>query len=207
MIKDVNEYFIKGCGRCKYFDTSKCKVKPWSEQLKILREIALSCELTEEAKWGVPVYTLSGKNIIIVSAFKEYVSISFFKGVLLKDTHNILIAATKNSQADRSLRFTETLKIVEIKSIIKEYILEAIEIEKSGAKIEYKPVSSLEIPIEFQEQLDSDPVFKDAFNSLTPGRQKGYLLHFSGAKQSKTRSARIEKCIPKIMDGIGLNDR
>lgn len=207
MTKNPDEYFEKGCGRCKYFDTPQCKINPWRELLLKLREIVLSSGLKEEAKWGVPVYTNNGKNLMILSAFKNYVSLSFFKGVLLKDNHNLLITSTKNAQSDRSLRFTQMDEINEQQDKIIEYIKEAIQIEKDGLKVPYKTVSDLEIPDEFQDYLDEDPVLKSAYETLTPGRKKGYILHFSGAKQSKTRKSRIEKCIPKILDGIGLNDR
>lgn len=207
MTTNPDQYFVDGCGRCPKFATQECKVKSWMEELIALRKIILTTELNEEAKWGFPCYTHNEKNILILSAFKDYCAINFFKGALLKDPHRILIHSTKNSNADRSLRFTEKSDITELESIIKKYIREAIEIEKAGLQIQSKPVSEYSVPEEFQNVLDRDPALKAAFEALTPGRRKGYLLHFSQPKQSKTKISRIEKCIPKIMDGVGLNDR
>jgi uncharacterized protein YdeI (YjbR/CyaY-like superfamily) len=207
MIKNPDDYFIKGCGRCKYFATLECKVQSWKQVLNPLREIIGKSVLTEEAKWGVPCYTFEGRNILILSAFREYCSISFFKGALLSDPHGLLIAPTKNSHYDRSLRLTSTEGIEDLEPIILEYIDEAVEIETSGKTLPPKPVEDFEIAVEFQAMLDADPALQSAFDALTPGRQKGYLLHFSGAKQSKTRISRIEKCLPRIFDGIGLQDR
>lgn len=207
MTTDPDRYFIDGCDRCPQFATENCKVRRWTGELKVLRNIILATGLKEEAKWGVPCYTHEGKNILILSAFKEYCSVSFFKGALLKDPHKVLIQATKNSNADRAFRFTGIERISELETIIKEYIAEAVEVEKAGLKVPSKPVSEYAVPEEFQTQMDNDPSLKAAFEALTPGRQKGYLLHFSQPKQSKTKVSRIEKCIPRILDGIGLNDR
>lgn len=207
MTKDPNRYFIDGCGRCPRFTTPNCKVRSWTDELKALRSIILSAGLKEEAKWGVPCYTHAAKNILILSALRGYCTVSFFKGALLKDPHGVLVQPTKNSNADRAFRFTDIQKINELEAIIKDYIAEAVEIENSGLKIEPKPVSDYPIPEEFSTVMLNDPVLKAAFEALTPGRQKGYLLHFSQPKQSKTRKSRIEKCIPRILDGIGLNER
>lgn len=189
------------------FATSECKVKRWTKQLSILREIINTTDLKEEAKWGVPCYTYCGKNIVILSAFNNYCSISFLKGSLLKDPEGLLIKPTKNFNAERSLGFTDIDEILKLKLVIINYINEAIGVEKAGIKVKSKPVSEYRIQIEFQTVMDNDPPLKAAFDALTPGRQKGYILYFSEPKQSKTILSRIEKCIPKIMDGIGVNDR
>lgn len=202
----IDTYLAVGCGRCPLGNTPECKVHNWTEELKTLREIVLECGLTEELKWGVPCYTFEGNNIAIVSAFKEYCSISFFKGVLLKDTDGILSRQGENSQAGRLVKFTDLRQILEKASTLKEYIAEAIEIEKAGLKVEYKDVSEYEMPEELQNKLSENETFKNAFNALTPGRQKGYILYFSQPKQSKTRESRIEKCLPRIFVGKGLND-
>lgn len=206
MNPNVDSYLTLGCGRCKLTNTPECKVHNWTEELETLREIALGCGLTEELKWGVPCYTFDGNNIAIVSAFKEFCSISFFKGVLLKDANGILSKQGENSQSARLVKFTDVAQIFEKESILKNYIKEAVEIEKSGLKVEYKDVSEYEIPDELQNKLDKNEAFRNAFNALTPGRRKGYILHFSQAKQSKTRESRIEKYMPKIFLGKGLND-
>ena len=203
----VDFYFAAGCGRCPLGNTPECKVHNWTEELKTLREIVLECGLTEELKWGVPCYTFEGNNVFIIGAFKEYCMISFFKGVLLKDTSGILSKQGENSQAGRLLKFTDVRQIIEKETILKAYIQEAIEIEKAGLKVEYKDVSEYEIPDELQRKLDENEAFRNAFNALTPGRQKGYILHFSQPKQSKTRESRIEKSMPQIFLGKGLNDR
>ena len=202
----IDTYLAVGCGRCSLGNTPECKVHNWTEELETLREIVLECGLTEELKWSVPCYTFEGNNIAIVSAFKEYCSISFFKGVLLKDTGGILSRQGENSQAGRLVKFTDVRQIIEKASILKEYIAEAIEIEKAGLKVEYKDVSEYEMPEELQNKLNQNEAFKNAFNALTPGRQKGYILYFSQPKQSKTRESRIEKCLPRIFVGKGLND-
>jgi uncharacterized protein YdeI (YjbR/CyaY-like superfamily) len=207
MTNTVDEYLAVGCGRCPLGGTPDCKVHSWDDELKQLRTILLDTELTEEVKWKVPCYTYDGNNVLIMSAFKEYCSLSFFKGVLLKDPHGILEKQGENSQADRLIRFTDVDRIVELESVIKAYIQEAIEVEKAGLKVEYKSVSEFDVPEEFQSQLDDDPALKAAFEALTPGRQRGYLLYFSGAKQSKTRMSRVEKYIPKIFEGKGFHDR
>lgn len=178
----------------------------WQKEFEKLRTIALSTELTEDLKWGCPCYTYEGKNIFLIHGFKEYCALLFFKGALMKDPDHILIQQSKNVQAARQIRFTEIQQIIDLEKELQAYMFEAVEIEESGAKVEMKKTKEFEMPQEFQDKLDEDPVLKDSFESLTPGRQRAYLLHFSSAKQSKTREARIEKCIPQILDGKGLND-
>lgn len=203
----IDNYFAVGCGRCPLGGTPDCKVHNWTDEMKLLRTFLLDSELTEELKWKVPCYTYDGTNVIILSAFKDYCSLSFFKGVLMKDPAGILEKPGENTQSDRLIRFTDVDRIIELEPIIRDYIEAAIEIEKAGLTVEYKDVSEYEIPEEFQIVLDEDPTVKAAFDALTPGRQKGYLLHFSGAKQSKTRTSRVEKSIPKILSGKGFHDR
>lgn len=178
----------------------------WQEEFEKLRTIALSTELTEDLKWGCPCYTCEGKNIFLIHGFKEYCALLFFKGALMKDPDHILIQQSKNVQAARQIRFTEVGQINDLEDVLRAYMFEAVEIEESGAKVEMKKTKEFEMAEEFQEKLDQDPALQEAFKALTPGRQRAYLLHFSSAKQSKTRETRIEKCIPQIMDGIGLND-
>jgi uncharacterized protein YdeI (YjbR/CyaY-like superfamily) len=171
-----------------------------------LRAIVLECGLTEELKWGVPCYTYENKNILLVSAFKEYCVSSFFKGVLLKDLHNILEKPGPHSQSDRVIKFTSVQRINELEEVLKAYIFEAIEVEKAGLRVEFKK-SPEPIPDELQQKLDEDLFFKTAFEELTPGRQRGYIIYFSQPKQSKTRVARIEKNVPRILNGDGLHDK
>ena len=203
----VDNYLIEGCGRCSLGGTPDCKVHNWTEELKQLRRIVLECGLTEEVKWSVPCYTFQQNNVLIVSAFKEYCSLSFFKGALLKDAEGILEKPGENSQAARLFKFTNVQQILEMEPTIKAYIYEAIEVEKAGLKVDFKQKNELVYPEELQTKLDEDPELKSAFESLTPGRQRGYVLHFSQPKQSKTRISRIEKCIPKILEGKGFHDR
>jgi len=203
----VDQYLAEGCGRCSLGNTPQCKVNFWPKELEELRRIVLECGLTEELKWGMPCYTSDKKNIVIVSAFKEYAAMLFFKGSLLKDPKGILTTPTENSQSGRQARFTRASDIKKTESVLKAYLAEAIELEKSGAKVEFKKVSEFVVPEEFQARLDSDPALKKAFEVLTPGRRKGYLLHFAGAKQSKTRQSRIDNCLPRILAGKGLDDR
>ena len=188
------------------------KAKKWHEELKQLRMIVLDCGLSEELKWGVPCYmfpTPSGRqvsNIVLIHVFKEYCAVLFFKGALLKDANAILIQQTKNVQAARQIRFSSVVEILELEPILKSYIHEAIEIEKAGLKVDLKKTTEFEISEEFQNKLDKIPSLKIAFDALTPGRQRAYMLYFSAPKQSKTREARVEKCMQQIFNGKGLND-
>jgi uncharacterized protein YdeI (YjbR/CyaY-like superfamily) len=173
--------------------------------MKKLRSIILGCQLTEELKWGKPCYTFQDSNIVLIVPFKEYCALLFGKGALLKDPKRLLIQPTENMQAARQIRFTNLRDIVEKASILKAYVKEAIEVEKSGLEVTYKKTSEFKVPEEFQTQLDASPALKTSFAALTPGRQRAYLLYFSAAKQSKTRTSRVEKCVPQILKGKGLN--
>ena len=182
------------------------RAKEWREEFEKLRKIILDCALTEELKWGVPCYTFEKRNIVLMHGFKDYCALLFFKGALLKDPEGILIQQTKNVQAARQLRFTDVREIVKLKAILKAYVQEAIEVEKSGQKVEFKKTSEFKIPEEFQEKLAEAPALKKAFAALTPGRQRAYIFYFSQPKQSKTRQSRVEKYTRKILNGKGLND-
>ncbi|MGJ4747488.1 YdeI/OmpD-associated family protein [Leptospira sp. SA-E8] len=182
------------------------KAKQWKEEYEALRKIALASGLTEELKWGQPCYTSQNNNIVLIHGFKEYCAFLFFKGALLKDPKGILIQQTKNVQAARQIRFTNIKEIDKLKTALKSYIKNAIEVEKSGQKVNFKKTKEFDMPEEFLSKLEESPNLKSAFDSLTPGRQRGYLLHFSSAKQSKTREARIQKYIPHILKGKGLDD-
>lgn len=182
------------------------KVKKWQEELGKLRTIVLDCQLTEEMKWKQPCYTYENRNIVIISGFKEYCLLGFFNGALLKDTEGILSKPGENTQAGRQIRFTNVQEIVEMEPILKAYIYEAIEVEKAGLKVNFKQTAEFNIPEEFQNKLDVTPSLKTAFEALTPGRQRAYLLYFSEPKQSKTRESRVEKCMQQILNGKGLND-
>ena len=183
------------------------KAIKWQDELEKLRIIILDCNLTEELKWGVPCYTFQKSNIVLIHVFKEYCALLFFKGALLNDTKGILIQQTKNVQAARQIRFTNIREIVKMKPALKAYIYEAVEVEKAGLKVNLKNTSEFVIPGEFQNKLDEIPDLKSAFNALTPGRQRAYILYFSAPKQSKTRESRIEKYIQQILNGKGLNDQ
>ena len=178
----------------------------WKQEYQKLRTIVLDCGLTEDLKWGVPCYSFQKSNIVLIHGFKEYCALLFHKGVLLSDTNGILIQQTENVQAARQIRFKDIGEIEKLKSIINSYIFEAIEVEKAGLEVKLKATSEFKIPDEFQKKLNEFPELKSAFEGLTPGRQRGYLLHFSQPKQSKTRESRIEKCTDKIFSGKGLND-
>jgi uncharacterized protein YdeI (YjbR/CyaY-like superfamily) len=171
-----------------------------------LRSIVLDCGLTEELKWGVPCYTFQKRNIVLIHGFNDYCALLFHKGTLLKDTDNILIQQTKNVQSARQIRFTNLKEIMDKEVVLKAYIFEAVEVEKAGLKVKMKKPKDFKMPDEFKKKLDENPDLKTAFEALTPGRQRGYLLYFSQAKQSKTRESRIEKHIPQIFEGKGLND-
>ena len=182
------------------------KAKKWQEEFEKLRMIILDCGLTEELKWGCPCYTFEKSNIVLIHGFKEYCALLFFKGALLKDPKGILIQQTENVQAGRQIRFTNAREIVKMKTVLKAYVHEAIEVEKAGLKVKYRKTSEFKIPEEFQNKLGETPTLKKAFDALTPGRQRAYLVYFSQPKQSKTRSTRVEKCMHQILNGKGLND-
>jgi uncharacterized protein YdeI (YjbR/CyaY-like superfamily) len=182
------------------------KAKQWKEEFEALRTIILDCELQEELKWGNPCYSLQEGNIVLIHGFKEYCALLFFKGVLMKDPKKILIQQTENVQAARQIRFTGIDEIVKMKTTLKTYIREAIDIEKKGLKVVLKKTEDYHVPEEFQDKLHKMPALKKAFEALTPGRQRAYLYYFSQPKQSKTRESRIEKSMPQILKGKGLDD-
>jgi uncharacterized protein YdeI (YjbR/CyaY-like superfamily) len=183
------------------------KAQKWQKELAKLRTIILDFQLTEELKWGVPCYSFRESNIVLIHVFKEYCALLFIKGALLHDANGILIQQTKNVQAGRQIRFTNVRKIVEMEAILKAYIFEAIEVEKAGLKVNFKKATEFIIPEEFQNKLDGIPALKTAFDALTPGRKRAYILYFSEPKQSKTRESRVEKCMQQILNGKGLNDQ
>lgn len=190
---EVDHYFIKA--------------KKWQKELNSLREVVLASPLTEELKWGVPCYTFQDNNIVLIHTFKDYCALLFHKGSLLSDANGILIQQTKNTQAARQIRFTDVREIAELEPVLKAYISEAINVEKSGLKVNFKETKEFPVAEEFQHKLDEIPALKAAFGALTPGRQRAYLLHFSAPKQSKTGESRVEKCLQQILDGKGLNDQ
>jgi uncharacterized protein YdeI (YjbR/CyaY-like superfamily) len=179
----------------------------WQEEFEKLRMIVLDCGLTEELKWGNPCYTIQKKNVVLIHGFKEYCALLFIKGALLNDPKGILIQQTKNVQSARQIRFTNVQEIVEMESIVKAYIKEAVEVEIAGMEVEFKKTAEFNFPEEFIDKLEEVPGLQDAFDALTPGRQRGYILYFAGANQSKTRASRVEKYIPHILAGRGLNDQ
>jgi uncharacterized protein YdeI (YjbR/CyaY-like superfamily) len=182
------------------------KAGKWQDEVEKLRTIMLECGLNEELKWGCPCYQFGTTNIVLIHTFKEYCALLFFKGALLKDTEGILIQQTENVQSARQIRFTAVREIVKAKAILKAYVYEAIEVEKAGLKVNFKKTREYNMPEEFKAKLDKMPKLKTAFEALTPGRQKGYLLYFSSAKQAKTREARIKKYLKPILNGMGLDD-
>jgi uncharacterized protein YdeI (YjbR/CyaY-like superfamily) len=205
MNKGVDVYLTEGCGRCNLVGTPKCKVHTWNNELVLLRTIILDCGLTEEVKWGSPCYTYNNKNVLMLAALKSYCAISFFKGVLLNDSKNILDKPGENSQHGRLIKFTKDSDLAAMEKTIKQYIKQAIEIEKAGLKVETVP-NPEHIPDEFKQVMDENPELKSAFFALTPGRQRSWILHFSSAKQAQTRISRIEKYTPKILQGKGFHD-
>jgi uncharacterized protein YdeI (YjbR/CyaY-like superfamily) len=182
------------------------KTGRWQEAFRKLRTIILDCGLTEELKWGKPCYTFQKSNVVLIHGFKEYCALLFIKGALLKDAKGILIQQTENVQAARQIRFTNVREIVKMEPILKAYIKQAIEIERAGLEVNFKKTSEFKVPEELQNKLNAIPALRTAFDGLTPGRQRGYILYFAGAKQSKTRESRVEKCIPQILKGKGLDD-
>ena len=182
------------------------RVRKWRKEFEKLRSIILDCQLTEELKWGQPCYTFQKSNTVLIHGFKDYCALLFFKGALLKDPRGVLIQQTENVQAARQIRFTNVREIVKMEPVLKAYIREAIEVEKAGLKVDYKKTAEFKIPEEFRNKLDEIPALKTAFDALTPGRQRGYILYFSAPKQSKTRESRVEKCMQQIFNGKGLHD-
>jgi len=188
-------------------DAFLSKTTKWQEEFEKLRMIILDCQLTEELKWGVPCYTFQKSNVVLIHGFKEYCALLFVKGALLSDANGILVQQTENVQAARQIRFTNVREIVEMESILKAYVHEAIEVEQAGLEVDFKKTSEFNVPEELQKKLDEKPDLKTAFEALTPGRQRAYILYFSAPKQAKTRESRVNKCTQKILDGKGLNDR
>lgn len=182
------------------------KAKKWKKEIEQLRRIILDCHLTEELKWGCPCYTFEKSNIVLIHVFKEYCALLFFNGAMMKDPKGILIQQTENVQVARQVRFTNLQEIMKLEPVLKAYVYEAVEVKESGQKVKLKKTEDFAVPEEFQHKLDKIPALKAAFEALTPGRQRAYLFHFSQAKQSKTREARVEKYMPKILDGKGLED-
>lgn len=206
MVKHVDEFFKTGCGRCSHWNTPSCKALTWNEGLTILRSILLKTELKEECKWGFPCYTLNGKNVIMLQAFRQYFALMFFKGVGLKDTHQVLVAAGDNSQTAMQIRFDQSSDIRKNQSSIKELIKQAIELERSGEKLPPKEKKVLDLPEELLQAFKKDAALKKAFEALTPGRQRGYQIFIAQAKQSKTRMDRIEKYRSNILNGKGYQE-
>jgi len=206
MNPDVDIYLAEGCGRCPLGGTEDCKVHNWTRELRLLRKIVLDCGLREERKWGAPCYTYQSKNVLMLSALNSSACLSFFKGSLLSDEKKLLKKPGEHSQAARLFRFSNLEQIAEIKDYLKACIFEAIEVEKAGRKVVFKSKPE-PIPKELRIALEEDPVLKTAFENLSPGRQRGYILHISKAKQSSTRISRIKKCTPMILNGIGLHDK
>lgn len=182
------------------------RTEQWHAEYVALRAMILDCDLTEELKWGQPCYSLDGKNVVLIHGFKEYCALLFMKGALMKDPAGILIQQTENVQSARQIRFTGLDQIKGMENMLKAYVQDAIEIEKSGEKVVKKTTAQFATPEEFQVRLDADAELKTAFEALTPGRQRGYLLHFSSAKQAKTREARVQTAIPRILEGKGIDD-
>lgn len=202
----IDLYLKEGCGRCPLGGTPECKVHFWPEELKLLRSIALECGLVEELKWKVPCYTIDGHNVAIVSALKDYACISFFKGALLADPKGMLEKPGENCQSDRVVRFTSAKDVRKATEAIKLLIHQAIEVERLGLKVDFKAKNELVLPDELLKKLDERPALRTAWEKLTPGRQRGYVLFFSAAKQSATRESRIEKWAPAILEGRGMHD-
>lgn len=205
MIPEVDLYLQEGCGRCPLGGTPDCKVHSWTEELTQLRLIINDCNLTEELKWSIPCYTWQGNNILTLSALKGYVGVGFFKGVLIEGQEEVLEKPGPNSQSARLIKFTSVNQIIELEPVLRDCIQQAIEIEKKGLKVEFKQ-NPEPIPEELQQALDEDPALNQAFESLTPGRQRSYILHIGGAKQAKTRISRVEKCTSRIFEGKGFHE-
>ena len=187
-------------------DAYLARAGQWREEFEALRAIILDCGLIEDLKWGHPCYRLQKANIVLIHGFKDYCALLFFKGALMKDPSSILVQQTENVQAARQIRFTDAGEIARMANVLKSYVHEAIEVEKAGLKVDFRKTAEFSVPEEFRSKLDEDAALKTAFEALTPGRQRAYILHFSAPKQSKTRMSRIENCIPRILEGKGLND-
>lgn len=207
MNPEVDTYLELGCGRCPLGGTPECKVHAWPRELNELRRIVLDCGLTEERKWGVPCYTFQGANVLIVAAFKGHAALSFFKGALLSDSHGLLEMPGADSQSGRWIKCTDYREILAKEGVLRSYIYEAIEVERAGLKVDFKAKHELVYPQELLEIFAANPEFAAAFEALTPGRKRGYILHFTQPKQSATRTSRIEKCMDRIMEGKGMQDR
>jgi len=201
----VDLYLDEGCGRCSMYRTPQCKVHSWPAELIQLRRIALDCGLKEELKWSQPCYTFENSNVLLVTAFKDYAALAFFKGALLRDTHKMLVSPGEHSQSTRQLRFTSVAQIIDRERLWRSYIFQAIEVEKTGLKVAFKKHPE-PIPEELENMFEELPALKTAFYALTPGRQRGYILYFSKPVQSNTRQSRIEKYIKKILSGKGFYD-
>lgn len=204
-IPDVNHYLSAGCGRCRFYNTPACKVNTWREVLVALRNIVLTTPLREQIKWSMPCYTFNNRNVVMLFAFNDFCGLSFFKGALLKDPHRKLEKPGENSQAARYLRFTQVHEVEQCSEIIQQYLHEAIELEKAGARVSFQKALP-QLPAELEQVMKEHPGLKEAFNRLTPGRQRGYLIYFTQPKKAATRLLRIEKCIPQILEGKGLYD-
>ncbi len=205
MNRDANTYFTKGCGRCGLYDTPKCKVLSWEKELQLLRSVLIKTELKEESKWGSPCYTYNGSNVIMIQSFKAYCALMFFKGSLIQDTKGLLVKAGQNSNIARQIRFTHVDQVKKILPFLKSVIKEAIQIERDGLKLVKAP-STIDIIPELKDAFKKNPSLKKAFEALTPGRQRGYHIFFSQAKQSATRVSRIKKYTPAILSGKGMQD-
>jgi uncharacterized protein YdeI (YjbR/CyaY-like superfamily) len=206
-IGSVEEYLSDGCGRCSLYATPNCKVHPWKDILVALRQLVLSCGLEEEIKWSMPCYTLKGKNVLILSAFKHYAAINFFKGALIQDSEGYLEKAGENSQSARLLKISDVNFVIEHKERIRAFIFDAIRIEETGLKVKTKPLTETSIPEALQKILIERPEVAEAYEALTPGRKRSHILYITGAKQSATQDKRAEQCTSKILNGKGWLER
>lgn len=204
--RDVEAYFVEGCGRCEHFNTPQCKVHLWTEPLALLRAMLKATELTETMRWGSPCYALDGKNVLMITSFREYCALSFFKGVLLDDPEGHLSSPGPNSRVMRLMRFTSAEEVEANRAAAEAFIAEAIAIEAEGRKVELAPDPE-PMPEELQAVLDDDPRVAEAYGNLTPGRRRSYVLHVGGAKKAETRQSRAERCVAKILTGKGFNER
>ncbi|MCA8920796.1 MAG: YdeI/OmpD-associated family protein [Planctomycetes bacterium] len=206
-ITSVDDYLGSGCGRCTLFETPECKVHAWQEALRSLRKLALESGLTEAVKWSQPCYTFQGKNVAMIMAFKESAALSFFKGALLRDPQRVLELPGENSHAGRVIRFKSAKQIAKLRPVLETLLAEAIEVERAGREVPPRSSARSAVPDEVLQVFAEDPALEQAFKALTPGRQRGYLIYVSGAKQAKTRTSRILKHRQQILEGKGLHDR